>query len=536
MPLKLQILSTNGVKWIGFGKNRLALLTRMRLKALEQGKKRIFSKTYALPDKVRIQVVASHICNIIRIRGGGVAGFICHPRSDTYPGGISSQNGSAISAVYAYPLIDDDHGSIILSPTDWELSTDVENYGNLDWLDSEGIATSWRGGANRSFVMDSLIDYPGFTIFDYETISNLPVSHFTPYQNLVYRDGEVDLTYPDGCKVLGATDIYTILGVDYAGRTNPDGGIGGFYTEVWQGIDERIGYMADSRPTVPWFFNSSGTEAVSEDKKVVVDGVGKTAAFSSLPAGSGIEAKNIVTGTTWGLDKNGNFLAYHDYVGGVLANINLLVTSSDSSLLTGSGAETFADFPIYYSGVQATSLTITGPDAYGGPGAYTATLYPVGSRDCGGDVVWTYPSVSCGMGTVSATKNGVSGSMQVRMATGQWGTITDIYNDAAAGSANHITEIISGGIRTTYVEGSVSNLHTWWTDAYHPFQGDCNNCVWLVEHIYNAELGTGLDYTYWPPNTVYGSAADCCAAAGVGAGGVTYYQRTLRIYTQPWVC
>ena len=355
-----------------------------------------------------------------------VFGFICHPRSDLFPGGRTPK-GDQITPVYAYPLVDDDHGSVVLTPS-WTLSTDVENYGNVDWMVAQNEVVSWRGPSGRSFPMDSLVSHPGFVTFDYET-GDPPITHYTPFQNLVYQGGKVYATFPAGTKVIGSNGKYTILGVDYAGAPNPELGVGGFYTEVWQGLTTRLGFLHDSRPAVPWFFNSDGVQAVSAGKKLdilVADDGTATTSFSSLPGGSGTETKNITPGVVWGLHRTGNFLDYYDYMGNVLTNINLLVSTADSSVLTGSGGESFADLPIMYSGVQATSLLISGPDAYAGPGAYTATLQPAGAGDCGGDVVWTYPT-GCGMQTVSAVKNGASGAKQVRMPTGIWVLVNNQY-------------------------------------------------------------------------------------------------------------
>ena len=464
-----------------------------------------------------------------------VFGFICHPRSDLFPGGRTPK-GDQITPVYSDPLVDNDHGSVVLTPS-WTLSTDVENYGNIDWVKFQTQVVSWRGPSGRSFPMDSLVPHPGFVTFDYET-GDPPITHYTPFQNLVYQGGKVYATFPAGTKVVGSNGKYTILGVDYAGVPNPDLGVGGFYTEVWQGLTTRLGFLHDSRPSVPWFFNQLGLSAVSAGKKLdilVADNGTATTAFSVLPGGSGAETKTITPGASWGLSRTGNFLDYYDYVGNILTNINILVSTADSSVLTGSGSTSFGTFPIMYSGVQATSLLITGPDNYGGPGAYTATLQPPGSGDCGGDTVWSYPS-GCGMGTVSATKNGISGSMQVRMETGRWGDVTEIYNDPAAGTQDNIMVIVSGGTQTTYVQGSVQNIHTWSTDGYVPFQGDCNNCVFVAGTIFNVETGTGLDYTFAVPSYTNGTPATCCDPGGIGQGGLTYYTRTLRIYTQPWVC
>jgi len=355
MPLKLQILSAQAAQWVSWCKQKLYALSSTRLKG------QTYKRIYILPNGIKAQIISSDMGDVIRI--WGELGFICHPRSDLYPGGISSKDDKPITAVYTYPLIDDDHGSVILTPPEWTLSTDAENYGNVDWLDSDGAATTFRGPCGRSLEMDSLNNYPGLTIFDYETKGDLPVEHYTPYQNLTYVGGDINLTYPVGTKVIGVTDTYTILSVDYTGRTNPDGGVGGFYTEIWEGLKTRIGFLHDSRPDVPWFFNKSGTEAVSSNKKlnIITNDKGVSSViFGTLPQGSGTDTTAMVQGVSWSLARKGDFPMYYDYVGDVLSNIKLKIDSLDSSVKTGSDAENFGTFPVKISGTLTPEVfTIT---------------------------------------------------------------------------------------------------------------------------------------------------------------------------------
>ena len=265
MPLKLQILSTDAAKWLSWSKKRLEELAISR-----NGRAIIAQKTYS-PDKgIFAQVRSSGvngICDLIRIWGGGITGFIFHPRNSLFPGGFTPAGDSIIN-VYDYPLMDDDHGSRLLvgDTGSWVYEINPpENYGNIDWIDNDGSIISWRGPASRSFAMDPLNNYPGFTIVDYISESDGTV-HYTVYENLVYQKGAILFEFPVTSKVLGATGTYVILGVDYAGMKNPDGGVNGFYVEVWNGIKTRIGFSVGSRPSVPWFFNPSANEAVSNGR------------------------------------------------------------------------------------------------------------------------------------------------------------------------------------------------------------------------------------------------------------------------------
>jgi hypothetical protein len=439
MPLKLQILADIDYQWVGWCKTKLVALTDLRKRMNVP----MLKKSYSLPNNTLAQIVSWDLCDIIRISGGAVSGFICHPRNTAYPGGIDFKN-QPILPVYAYPLVDDDHGSFVVTsddatPPNWTSLRDVENYGNLDWLGADTVV-SWRGPSGRSFPMDSLVDYPGFTFFDYETGGDLPVSHYTPFSNLVYQSGDILYTFPDGYKVLGATDTYVIVGVDYSGKTNPDNGNGGFYTEVWLGTDKRIGWSHDSRPTAPWFFNQSGNEATTVNKKLIINTFDNSVVFSVLPSGTGSEVKTI-TDSTWSLDRSGSYYPYRDYQKNVLTNINLTILSDDKSNLIGDAKSLFTDIPILYSGVQATALIISGPEDYGGPGAYTAVLSPPGAGDCGDEIVWSWPT-GCGMGTVSASKSGAYGSKQVRMPDGMWSAVSE--ETPCTGNVQWTSECISG--------------------------------------------------------------------------------------------
>ena len=261
---------------------------------------------------------------------------------------------------------------------------------------------------------------------------------------------------------------------------NPDNGVGGFYTEVWQGLKTRLGFLHDSRPTVPWFFNYAGTQAVSAGKQLIIDIDNGVVAFSTLPGGSGTANKVVTLPAVWGLNKAGSFLQCYDYIKNDLANIDLLVTNADSSVLTGSGAASFGTFPILYSGNQATSLLITGPDSYGGPGAYTATLDPPGSSDCGGEIVWTYPT-GCGTQNVSATKSGVSGSKPVMMPLGTWviaqqiiyGGTPSLGRRECYSGVNYYDMLLSAAANPVYGSGSVWNFNTQQCqDSDHVIVGD----------------------------------------------------------------
>jgi hypothetical protein len=124
----------------------------------------------------------------------------------------------------------------------------------------------------------------------------------------------------------------------------------GFYDEVWFG-DERIGWQNSSRPSVPWFFNPSGTEAVNGNRKVVID-VDKNCIFSALEAGSGSQ-NNLFDGTdptSWGVTKNGSWPMFRDFNGIAEQGVMLSVDVNEQTNLTGTTSQTYDDLSVMISG------------------------------------------------------------------------------------------------------------------------------------------------------------------------------------------
>lgn len=373
-----------------------------------------------------IFLYSSETNNYIRISGGSFSGFLCHPR--TFGGkGWNPAGEELATGPYIYPLVDDDHGTRGLKKSDaWKvIKKPPENYGNLDWL-GNGKAVSWRGPAGRQFAMDSLNHYPGFTEWDYSSVSGgIEVEHYTPYRNLIYRNGKMAQEFLEGYKVLGCGlrngKIISVVGVDYAGKVNPDGSQNGFYDEVYWG-KERIGFRLSSRPSTPWFFNSDGTEAVNGNTKLTISDEG-VCTFSALPVGSGTQT-NEYTGAdrgTWGVTRSGSWPGHHDFADLTLQGITLNLTFDEGSLYESTGENTYADLPIMISGIKNPVVTITGPEVY----AVNNYSYTLTGNHCNIDHVdWEFPE-GCGTGTVSVTitfvdGSSVSASMEVRMPSGRW--------------------------------------------------------------------------------------------------------------------
>lgn len=253
-----------GEEYLGFARQKLSVLNAARQETPLPFMRRVYEIGSA-----RITVVSADSGNQIRI-DAAPGGFICHPRDRTNPGG-TMPGGVAITPTFAYPLVDDDRGSRVLTrdSEDWEVSSDVENYGNVDWKGPNEQILTWRGPPSRYFPLDPSIPYPGLTYLDEDLITGPAYSVFGPN---IYSAGEILATLPDigvtTTKVLGAAynngTLVAVVGTNYRDVQNPNGGTGGFFYEVWafvSGAWTRIGFEQGVRQLESWFFNASGNEA-----------------------------------------------------------------------------------------------------------------------------------------------------------------------------------------------------------------------------------------------------------------------------------
>lgn len=435
--MKIQLIAPDGAKYIPFAQSKLYQLEQIRQQSGLPVIRRLFPV-----EKYNIFIEARGIASIIRIEGG-LSGFLFHPRSNDFPNGLNPDGEQLTSGPYQYPLVDGDHGTqnVYQDGNAWGINNDPpENYGNIDWIGSDGEVLTWRGPAGRMFAMDREKSFPGFTVLDEETLTNL---YYTPYSNKIYQGGEVLYEFPQGYKVLGAAinsgKLVAVVSFDYKDQTNPDGSTGGFYDEVWVS-GERIGYRRGSRPTTPWFFNGTGDEAVCGNSKLKITEECKEAIFSVLAPGGGVQSEDYggEEKKTWSVVKQGAWTLFRDYALSEERSVNLLFSFHENSSRENSGeGMVFDDLPIRYSGTPASEVVINGPDAYT-PGAYTYTI--VGGY-CG--IVseqWTYPSSNCGTQTISVAvllsdDRVLTGQKAVRMSSGVWvyeytkGTCFSFCND-----------------------------------------------------------------------------------------------------------
>jgi len=548
IPVREQILG--GYEYRGYAYAQLEALERDRL---ETGAP-MLSDNLRPADGVEIYIRVSKYGHLIRITEGET-GFICHPRDNTNPGG-AKPGGVAITPTYQYPLVDDDHGSRVLTwnGKGWDVSSEVENYGNLDWMGEDGEAVSWRGPAGRQFAMDRLLSFPGFTEWDG---ADLEHDYYTPYRNLVYQGGEVIKEFLSGYKVLGAAlaggSLVTVVGVDYTGIPNPDGGTGGFYDEVYVG-DTRIGWQSASRPTVPWFFDSTGRVAVCGNRKLTIAEDLASVTFDVLDAGGGTQTNAYTGSNDWGVTKTGSWPMFRDYAGTTLNELALTVAFDEGSVHTGDSDEDYDDLPIMYSGVPPNLLTVTGPDAATVGAEYDYVITGLeGFIPCDEyEVEWSFSGgtiangaitdiTGCGTATVTATVSGggftLSGSKRVRLPSGMW--LTDGYEygpDYSTGNSGIYTTVILGEYEYSYFQGADMNITVtrFTTDIPTSSEPSCPGCRSVTDGGTDYSRGPGEDYTY--EGTIhYAGTTSCCPGARQGTSYDAYY-KLYCISRRKWVC
>lgn len=548
--IQTNIQIEGGEEYLGWAKQKLAALERSRL---EVGSP-LLTQTHHPDSGVGVYIRSSATGNLIRITAAA-SGFICHPRDTTNPGG-AKPGGVAITPTYQYPLVDDDHGSRVLTWADeeWSVSSDVENYGNLDWMGPGGEVVSWRGPAGRQFAMDRLLSFPGFTEWDG---ADLEHDYYTPYRNLVYQGGEVIEEFLSGYKVLGAAlaggSLVCVVGVDYTGIENPDGGTGGFYDEVYAG-GTRIGWQSASRPSVPWFFDSTGLAAVSANRKLTISEDLTEVSFENLDSGSGTQTNEYTGSNDWGVTKTGSWPMFRDYADTVLQAITLTVFFDEGSVHTGSSDEDYDDLPVMYSGVPPNLLTITGPDAATVGAEYDYTIMGLeGFVPCDEyEIEWSFSGgtivngkitsiTGCGSETITATVSGggfeLSGSKRVRLPSGMW--VSDGYEygpDLSTSNSGVYTVVVSGEYEYSYFQGADMNITItkFTTDFPTSSEPSCPGCRSVTDGGTDYSRGPGEDYTYIG-TTHYAGSTSCCPGARQGTSYDAYY-KLFCISRRKWVC
>ena len=529
MSLKLQILSVKGAQYEGECRHKLAELTIIRLSMLARGKKRSYKVFLFFGKGVMAEVIASGVCDIIRIWGGVAVGFICHPRSDSFPGGITP-DGKSISAVYAYPLVDNDHGSVVLTPNGsnpvtWTTATDVENYGNNDWLGDDGTVLSWRGPSGRDLPFNFSVSVPGYTIGDGE--DNLGNPFYTVFQPLIYQAGEVFATAPQvgttPPKVLGAafvsdgkgnTFLISIINNNYQNMTNPAGANGGFFNETWLngGSDKlydavnnpggwrRIGYIQGGRPTNNWFFSGNGkaalngnqTMAVSDDLTIVTFGTVVPVYGSKINYQSSNQA-----GQTWGFTESGQWPGNNpDYNKDTETGLILKLSGSEGTINNFTATTTNQDLVLYNNGALVVEV-------------FTITL-GVGASD-----PW-------GMGLAivqNTTVQGVNCGCSAPVDTWSRKGFNPAANCTVDGDNRSVTATRT--ISCTGVADAVATI----TVDYGPNEGTGMGWVQTAAVTYPETTGSGC----------YGEVFSCCQQSGnvYSSGPTMYWENVECLFVNP---
>lgn len=301
-PPRILLADSDGEYLVGFAKTRLAILTSQR----EQAGLDILKERQYVDDYIIIIRSREDDDEILIIKNETSGNFLCHPRSGEFTivqlrnaagevvrnlkivdGNGTNPKGEALSGKYAFPLIDNDAGTKLLTRDEkgeWSVDNNPpENYGNLDWKDGEGTVLTFRGPASRYFPHDTSI-VPGFTFMEESLGISGAEDTYTVFSPYVYEKGEViaiaPKSYPSGgtfdkALVQGCAYINGVLvimaNVNYRNQGSHTKGF--FHTLYVQGGDnegwEQIWEMNLGRASVPWFFSPDGTKAVSVfDNKV----------------------------------------------------------------------------------------------------------------------------------------------------------------------------------------------------------------------------------------------------------------------------
>jgi hypothetical protein len=235
------------------------------------------SKAYQIGSATGVLQVFETYARVYIITGS-TRGFGCKPRS--------AEN-------WIYDNSDTNNAVVVSKDEDtWQIDSNALPvadsdivYGNIDWkgpIDEDGNSPvlSWKGPPSRYFPLDFRTYYEGAVtleedVLTYEYGVPLEVPYYTPFGPNVYENGAILTTLPtygySPTKVLGAAyglddNLFVIAGINYRESTNPAGTTGGHYTEIFYlsgAVFKRIAYFSSSRHSVPFFFNVSGTQAIS---------------------------------------------------------------------------------------------------------------------------------------------------------------------------------------------------------------------------------------------------------------------------------
>lgn len=235
-----EIYDATGAKWLGYARQKLALLCDVRQGLMACP---VLSRKLKPRADVTIHLTSADDENIIRIEAGPINGFLFHPRSGeikwamyryflgwnqhmahfpyVFGTGWNPKGEPLPGLPLVYPMVDNDHGTRRISrrkdDTKWKYRRSTpENYGNLDWKgpntarpdkEPNNIILAWKGPPSRYFAAG----------MKYNVTDQL---HYDRY---IYRGGVVIGTLPfsERQSQLGDDVPYYVLGAAVA--TDRDG-------------------------------------------------------------------------------------------------------------------------------------------------------------------------------------------------------------------------------------------------------------------------------------------------------------------------
>ncbi len=291
--------------------------------------------------------------------------FAMHPRSGplraysvtddtTIPGvngGGYTRSGEMVAELAArlpYPLVDDDHGTFIVSIDGEDLEVawadqGDENYGNLWWqgLGDDPPVLSWRGPPSVQFGLPTTASISGLTRRD-------PAGAHTPFDCHIYVDG----SRIHGPQPLPDSELATLVAgacyaTDEANRqwlvavcvTNRDSR---YFLQVWRSVDkgvtwEMLAEFLSVRASSPAFISRNGRVFVYAGDRYEID-----ATVSSVHRGASMPTAQSGARTITGA---GGYGSIYEFSGGVgycwpgLGTDDKLVysTYTESASFTGTG-------------------------------------------------------------------------------------------------------------------------------------------------------------------------------------------------------
>lgn len=382
-------------------------------------------------------------------------GFLMHPRTGSLVShGFLKTEGSGMYAleIYEYhtivnspgynakhellsveasgfPMFDEDLGTKNLK-REWEVDEEIEaDYGNLDWRsaneDPDKVRIlSFKGPPGRHLPLNPTMDIPGLTVFD-EAVNE--VSYFTPFSKNIYEGGEILEEAPD--KVLGCALCGDWLIAICGENRRPNGFWNVVYAKRNSGDWVKLSEFSGSRPSLPWFFNQSGTQAVNRGSLITIDPEAGTAEQQTLSYGSG-EYK--ISKEFWSAHAAGYWDTIREFKGDELVTLSNSLTGFDTSTFPSDNDFRDDQLLVYFEGKFAKAVTILGTDTPTVGAQYSYQLSD-GDVTCGVPV-WTMSGgtinqsgtvlsiTGCGMGSISLSfsEQGPTATKQIRLPTGAW--------------------------------------------------------------------------------------------------------------------